>query len=73
MWSRVLLNYNKFYLFIKNTRKRSLASDWWECTNFCFKENARAFSKNPITQENITILGVKKRLSDFLQEENFKP
>ena len=73
MESRVLLHYNKFYLFIKNTKKGSLASDWWECTNFCLKENARAFSKNSITQAIITILGVKKRLSNFLQEENFKP
>ena len=31
----------------------SSAIEWWENTNFCFKENARAFSKNSTNQENI--------------------
>ena len=35
------------------------ASDWWEYTKSCFKENAKIFSKNPTTQENITILRLK--------------
>ena len=35
------------------------ASDWWEYTKSCFKENAKIFSKNSTTQENITILRLK--------------
>ena len=37
----------------------SSASDWWEHAKSCFKENAEIFSKNPTTQENITILRLK--------------
>ena len=37
----------------------SSASDCWEYTKSCFKENAKIFSKNSTTQENITILRLK--------------
>ena len=37
----------------------SSASDCWEYTKSCFKENAKIFSKNFTTQENITILRLK--------------
>ena len=37
----------------------SSASDRWEYTKSCFKENAKIFSKNSTTQENITILRLK--------------
>ena len=74
MQSRVLLNYNKFCVFIKNTKKRSLASNCWEYTNFCLKGNAVAVSKNYITQENIRFLGVKKdyETSTKRQISNYK-
>ena len=48
---------NIFYLiffFLLNAEKiHSWASYWWECTNSCFKKNARAFSKTSTTQKNI--------------------
>ena len=34
-------------------------TDWWEYNKSCFKENAKIFSKNSTTQENITILTLK--------------
>ena len=43
-------------LFIKNTQiNHSSASDLWEYTNFCSKDNAKILSKTSTTQENITI------------------
>ena len=32
---------------------------WWEYTKSCFNENAKIFSKNFATQENIIILRLK--------------
>ena len=60
---------------IKNKKNpHSSASDWWEYTKSCFKENARTFSKNPTTQKNITISRWKKRVrSLYKKKENFKP
>ena len=37
----------------------SSASDWWQYTKSCFKENAGISSKNSTTQENTTILRLK--------------
>ena len=37
-------------------KKYASASDWWKNTKSRFKENARNFSKNSTTQQNITIL-----------------
>ena len=37
----------------------SSASDWWQYTKSCFKENAGIFSKNSTTQEDTTILRLK--------------
>ena len=37
----------------------SSASDWWQYTKSCFKENAGIFSKNFTTQENTKILRLK--------------
>ena len=53
--------------FIKN--KHFSESHWWEYTKCCFKENSNIFSKNSITQENITIL----RLKQDYKKEKFKP
>ena len=44
-----------------------------EYTKSCFKENARTFSKNSTTQENIGISRLKKRLQNLYKKENFKP
>ena len=60
------------FLFIKNTKKQPLLSKW-EYTKPCFKENARTFSKNPATQENIRISRLKKRRRNLYKKQNFKP
>ena len=51
----------------------SSASDWWEYTKSCFIENAKIFSKNSTTQENITILRLKLKLQNLYKKEKFKP
>ena len=46
----------KSSFLIKNSKNnQSSASDWWEYTKSCFKENAKIISKKSTTQENITI------------------
>ena len=42
-----------FFFLLKAQKIHSWASYWWECTNSCFKKNARAFSKTSTTQKNI--------------------
>ena len=60
--------------FIGQGYNLSSASDWWEYTKSCFKENAKIFSKNSTTQENITILRLKKdKKENLYKRENFKP
>ena len=52
----------------------SSASDWWEYTKSCFKENGKIFSKNSTTQENIPILRLKEDEKENSYEgENFRP
>ena len=47
---------NFISLFKKKTKKQPLFSKWlWEYSKSHFKENAKIFSKNSTTQENITI------------------
>ena len=49
--------------FIKNTKNNhSSASDWWEYTKHCFKENAKILSKKSTTQD----LVLKRMLELFL-------
>ena len=48
-------------------------SEWLEYAKYYFKENARTFSKNFTTQENIRIPRLKKRRRSLLKKENFKP
>ena len=73
MQARVLLNCKEFGYLIKSTHiQNSSASDWRKYANFCFKGNARAFSKNSITQGNIRISRLKKRLWNFYKKK-FKP
>ena len=84
LWVRVLLSYKNFSFSIKfkteftfllkaHKNDHSLASDWWEITKSSFKENARAFSKNSTTQENIKILRLKEDCKTYTKTENFKP
>ena len=72
-WKRfmriILLRKHEFSLatktsfFIKNTKNNhSSASDWWEYTKYCFKENAKIFSKKSTTQD----LVLKRLLELFL-------
>ena len=53
----------KTSFFIKNTKNNhSSASDWWEYTKHCLKENAKILSKNSTTQD----LVLKRMLELFL-------
>ena len=53
----------KTSVFIKNTKNNhSLTSDWWEYKKYCFKENAKIFSRNSTTQD----LVLKRMLELFL-------
>ena len=54
--------------FINN--KHFSESRWWEYTKCCFKENSKIFSKNSITQENITILRLKKDYKKYIKKKN---
>ena len=54
--------------FIKN--KHFSESHWWEYTKCCFKENSNIFSKNSITQENITILRLKQDYKTYIKKKN---
>ena len=47
----------KTFLFLlkKQKNNHSSANDWWEYTKSHFKENAKIFSNNSTTQENIAI------------------
>ena len=54
--------------FIKN--KHFSESHWWEYTKCCFKENSKIFSKNSITQENITILRLKQDYKTYTKKKN---
>ena len=59
----------KASVFIKNTKNNhSLASDWWEYNKYCFKENAKIFSKNSTTQD----LVLKRMLELLLTVPPFK-
>ena len=56
----------KTSFFVKNTKnKHSSASDWWECTKYRLKENAKILSKNSTTQKDITIS--RKNLLFFIK------
>ena len=44
-----------------------------ENTKSKFKENARTFSQNSTTQENIRISRLKEDFKTYTRKENFKP
>ena len=56
----------------KSQKNCSSTSDWREYSKFCLKKNARTFSKNSTTHENITIPRLKKRLRNFYNKKNLK-
>ena len=58
-------------LFLLKAQKNNhpSASDWWENTKSAFKENARTFSENSTTEENIRI---PRRQQKRCKRENFK-
>ena len=77
----------RIFFFIKKKQTKnnhSSASDLWEYTKSCFKENAKVFFKSSATQENIiTILqqvtggetpniALKKMLEFFLKIPSLK-
>ena len=62
--------------FLIKTQKinHSSASDWWENTKSSFKENARNFSKNSNTQENIRASRLKGDCKIYIKKKKkFKP
>ena len=48
--------FSELQILFSLKKTHSSASEWWEYTQPCFKENGKIFSKNSTTQENITIL-----------------
>ena len=54
--------HNRICLFLLKTQRNnhSLLSNQWGNTKSSFKENARTFSINSTTQENIKVLRLKK-------------
>ena len=55
------------FFLLKNNY--SLASEWWENTKPSFKENARTFSKNSISQENIRISKLKEDYKTYTKKK----
>ena len=58
------------FLLKKQKNNHSLGSDWWEYTKPRFKENAKIFSENSSTQENITISRQNLLFSLKIQKNN---
>ena len=50
-------------VLLKTKKKQSSASDWWEYTKYCFKENAKVLFKDSTTQD----LVLKTMLELFLK------
>ena len=66
-------NYNfkiELAFFIKNTKKQPLFSKWLvENTKSSFKDNARIFSKNSTTDENIRILRLEEDYKTYKKKK----
>ena len=62
----------KTSFFIKNTKSNhSSASDWWEYTKYCFKENDKIFSKNSTSQDLYSFKENARTFSNsFTTQEN---
>ena len=57
------------FLLKKQRKNHSSANDWWENTKSSFKENARTFSKNSTTQENIRISRLKEDCKTYTKKK----
>ena len=57
--------------FLLKTQKNnhSSASEWWENTKSSFKDNARTFSKNSTTRENIKISRPKEDCKTYAKKK----
>ena len=65
-------HFERLFYFLSKTYKKnnhSSASDWWRNTKSSVKENARSFSKNHTTQENIKILRLKKDYKTYTKKK----
>ena len=62
---------SKKQMLSKNIKKnnRSSASNFWENTKSSFKENARTFSKNSTSQEDIIISGPKEYCKTYAKKK----
>ena len=60
----------KTFLFLLKTQKinHSSASDSWEYTKSSFKENARIYSKNSTSHENIKIFRLKDNCKSYTKK-----
>ena len=67
---KILQSQDRICIFlIKNTKnKHSSASYWGKNTIYSFKENARTFSKNSTTQENIRISRLKEASKTYTKK-----
>ena len=61
----------RLFSFLLKTQKNkhSSASDWWEYTKSCFKENVNIFPRNSTTQENITISRLKEDCKTYTKKK----
>ena len=59
-----------FFLLKTQQKNYSSASDWWKNTKYSFKDNAKTFSKNSTTQENIRISTLKEDCKTYTKEKN---
>ena len=68
--NKILQFQDRACFFIKNAKSNhSSARYWWRNTKSSVKENARSFSKNHTTQENIKILRLKKDYKTYTKKK----
>ena len=75
-WKEGQTNHILYHPSCRDQRYNNLSSaiDWWENTKYCFNDNAKIFSKNFTTRDNITILRLKRdKKENLYKRENFKP
>ena len=63
---------NLFFYQKHKQNNHSSASDWWRNTKPSFKENARTFSKNSITQAKIKTLRLKEYCKTYTKNKTSK-
>ena len=61
----------KSSILLKTQKSHSSASDWWEYTKYCFKENDKIFSKNSTSQDLYSFKENARTFSNsFTTQEN---